>query len=227
MTNHTLKRNVLIILIISTILAIILSVLVYFYPVMTIDVTVTKFIQAGGDTPFKKALALYFFQRVSYLGIPAVSIWMVLITAFIYWTIKYYRESIYFLSTLLAPVFYIIIKDIIHRPRPTNNYAQIIDQQLSPSFPSGHVMFYTVFFGLLFATMFYTKKIPKLMRIIVVILSIVLILSVSVSRIYLGAHWVTDAVGGYLFGFIFLSIILYFYLKKLTIDRDTSPHTKE
>ena len=49
-------------------------------------------------------------------------------------------------------------------------------------------------------------------NIIIGVSSVVLILTISISRIYLGAHWATDVLGGYLFGFIYLGIILKFYL---------------
>jgi undecaprenyl-diphosphatase len=57
------------------------------------------------------------------------------------------------------------------------------------------------------------KNISLFWRIFVGAFSAFLILSVSISRIYLGAHWATDVMGGYLFGFIYLGIILKFYLK--------------
>ena len=215
MTKKVLKKIVTIALIVSTILAIILSVLVYIYPVLTFDISVSKSIQAEGETPGRKALILFFLKGISYLGVPAVSIWMVVAVAFVFWFLKYYRESIYFLATLLAPVADAILKLIIHRPRPTGDVITVFGKEVGSSFPSGHVMFYTVFFGYLFATMFFVNKIPRKMKYLIVILSLSLIVLISISRIYLGAHWITDTIGGYLFGFIFLAVLLYFYLKKL------------
>lgn len=46
-----------------------------------------------------------------------------------------------------------------------------------------------------------------------------LILTVSISRIYLGAHWAIDVIGGYLFGFAYLVIILRYYLKDSRFKR--------
>lgn len=216
MTKNYLKKVAIIVIIISALLAVILSLLVLKYPVMTIDLNTTKFLQAEGDTPARRAILLLFLRSISYLGVPVISIWMVSITALIFWLLKYYRESIYFLATLLAPVVDAVIKLIIHRPRPDGNGILILDpQRISSSFPSGHVMFYTVFFGLLFTTMFFVKKIPKWTKYLIITISLALIILISLSRVYLGAHWVTDTIGGYLFGFIFLSILLYFYLKKL------------
>lgn len=213
MTEVFIKKSVLMVLVVSAIGAIILSFLVYYYPLLTFDMAASKFIQSEGGTTLEKALILFFLKGISSLGIPTVAIWLVVLTAFGFWYLKYYREAIYFLSTLFSPVINFFIKNLINRPRPNSNQVIILDQQNSQSFPSGHVMFFTVFFGYLFVLMFITKKIPRLLRILIVGISVIIISTVSISRIYLGAHWFTDALGGYFFGFIYLSIMLYYYFK--------------
>ena len=57
------------------------------------------------------------------------------------------------------------------------------------------------------------KNIPRFWRMIIGVSSAFLILSVSVSRVYLGAHWATDVIGAYLFGMFYLVLMLTFYLK--------------
>ena len=216
MTKTLLKKIILVVLLFSALGATILSILVYINPVLTVDISVSHYVQSEGDTPLRKALLLFFLRGISYFGIPTVSVWMVIIVAFIFGWLKYYREAIYFLATLLAPAIVAIIKLIIHRPRPIDQYVTIFDNQVtSSSFPSGHVTFYTAFFGYLFVTMLITTRIPLLIRQAVIIISILLIILISISRVYLGAHWLTDALGGYFFGFVFLSVHLYFYLKKI------------
>lgn len=213
MTEALLKKITLIVLIVCSVGILGLSVLVYYVPVLTFDINVSHSLQNEGDSVLKKALILYFLKGVSYLGVPTVAIWLVLAFAFLFWILKYYRENLYCLLTLIAPGINALVKQIIHRPRPISQYVQIFDHEISPSFPSGHVVFYTVFFGYLFTTMFFVKKIPFWIRLAIVVISLILVISVSLSRIYLGAHWVTDAIGGYLLGFILLSILLYFYLR--------------
>ena len=89
----------------------------------------------------------------------------------------------------------------------------------SSGFPSGHVVHYVVFFGFLLTVMLVHKNISLFLKIFVGTLSAFLILAISISRIYIGAHWATDVMGGYLFGFIYLGIILKLYLKDIKFNR--------
>jgi len=109
-------------------------------------------------------------------------------------------------GSLLSTVF----KIAFDRPRP-----DLVPQAVaiaSASFPSGHVVHYVVFFGFLITAMLVNKGFPLFWRLFVSIISAFLICSVSISRIYLGAHWATDVLGGYLFGCIYLGVMLKFYL---------------
>jgi hypothetical protein len=82
------------------------------------------------------------------------------------------------------------------------------------SFPSGHVMFYTVFFS--FLLFFAVTRLPRsLWRAVAVILTGGLIVSVGPSRMYLGAHWLSDVIAAYLFGIIILVFGIEFYLRDL------------
>ena len=123
------------------------------------------------------------------------------------------REACFTLAVILPDLFNILIKIVIHRPRPTLEDAKIFLKFTQTGFPSGHVVHYVVFFGFLLTVMIVDKNIPIFWRISVGLLSAFLILTVSISRIYLGAHWATDVIGGYLFGFAYLGIILRYYLK--------------
>src|SRR6185436_7935994 len=104
-------------------------------------------------------------------------------------------------SIFLADWFNHSLKVLINRPRPSRELVEVLQRFDQISFPSGHVVHYVVFFGFLFAVMLANSRINLFTRVLVSIICIFLIMGVSVSRIYLGAHWATDVIGGYIMGF--------------------------
>ena len=81
-----------------------------------------------------------------------------------------------------------------------------------PSFPSGHVMFYVSAFGFLVAAALANLR-PSALRRGIVAVGGSLIGLVGASRIYLGAHWPSDVVAGYLFGSLYLGGVLELYTR--------------
>ena len=103
-----------------------------------------------------------------------------------------------------------LIKIVVHRPRPGANLVNVIQQLNSYSFPSGHVLTYTAFFGFLFF-LGYTLLKPSLARTALLVISGSLVALIGISRIYVGDHWASDVIGAYLLGSLWLVVCVYIY----------------
>lgn len=188
-----------------------LSLFVKFDPTNTFDARFSKEIQEHQNPALDVAM-----ETISWFGYSPGSIIMVALGALVFLLMKYKREAAFVLLTALSGVVSTIIKVIINRPRPAEPLVHVFKKAAQQSFPSGHVMFYVVYFGFLTILMIQLKDIPKVIRVIVAGISIFLIFSIPFSRIYLGAHWFTDVVGGALAGMLCLYALSYFYEKKAT-----------
>ena len=103
-----------------------------------------------------------------------------------------------------------LIKLAVHRPRPGADLVHVFRQLNDPSFPSGHVLMYTAFFGFLIF-LAYTLLKPSLGRTVLVVILGSLVALVGLSRIYLGDHWASDVTGAYLLGSLWLALSITVY----------------
>ena len=100
-----------------------------------------------------------------------------------------------------------LIKVIIKRIRPSIHPLVL---ETGYSFPSGHTMATTVFYS--FILFFVWKShLPKTLKIIITIPCIIMILSVLISRVYLGVHYISDVTAGLTLSIAYVLIITFFY----------------
>lgn len=118
------------------------------------------------------------------------------------------------------------IKTTVGRPRPADSVVEVIFPHTGLSFPSGHVMFYTTFFGFtFFLALTRLRRSPGRKLLLATCGSLVLL--VGPSRIYLGAHWLSDVVAGHMLGLIILllGIELYVrYVQQRQSSTDSNPN---
>lgn len=103
-----------------------------------------------------------------------------------------------------------LLKVLSGRPRPNESLVQIFATVKHESFPSGHVVFFIEYFGLLFFLAYVLLRRGPLRR-LALLLTGLLIALVGVSRVYLGAHWPSDVMGAYLAGGIWLMVMIEVY----------------
>ncbi|MBP3707992.1 MAG: phosphatase PAP2 family protein [Clostridia bacterium] len=95
------------------------------------------------------------------------------------------------------------LKNIIQRPRPIE--YRIVDEN-GYSFPSGHSMVSMAFYGFLIYLIYKNVK-NKYIKVISMLLLSALIFLIGASRIYLGVHYTSDVIGGFLLAIVYL--VLY------------------
>ena len=109
-----------------------------------------------------------------------------------------------------------LLKIILQRPRPTD--YRIIEET-GYSFPSGHSMISMAFYGYLIYLIYkYAKN--KYIKWTSIILLSILICSIGISRIYLGVHYTSDVLGGFLISIsyliIYISAVNKFFIETIT-----------
>ncbi len=92
------------------------------------------------------------------------------------------------------------LKEVINRARPTAEHLVSVQ---TLSYPSGHAMSATAFYGFLIY-LCYFLKINKWLKGSLIFLCSFLIVSIGISRIYLGVHFPSDIAGGIIAGTIWL-----------------------
>ncbi|NCA87209.1 MAG: phosphatase PAP2 family protein [Clostridia bacterium] len=206
--NDRKKANYLIIGLLVVFL--ILTAIVLLLPTTFIDLEFSEEIQEDSNP------ALDFLMKfISWFGVTPVATTMVLGSALIFAIIRHWREAVFTIATLLVSVITYGIKILINRPRPTEDLVNIVEKAQHQSFPSGHTSFYVVFFGFMIFLLLRNRYFKRWLRYPMVLVMLVLIFSIPVSRVYLGAHWFTDVAAGFVLGILVLWALIWGYLFKL------------
>ena len=105
-----------------------------------------------------------------------------------------------------------LLKRILQRPRPTE--FRIVEET-GYSFPSGHSMVSMAFYGYLIYLIYKYVKNKYIKWSLICLLSFLVIL-IGTSRIYLGVHYTSDVLGGFLISISYLVIYISAVNKFLT-----------
>ncbi len=182
---------------------------VFYHPVIAIDVTITREFQEN-QSPWLQN----FMVAVSYIGnATLVSLGLIILAVVLLWIVDLRLEAIMVaIVSAVSSILNWLIKLIVARPRPSSNLVDVIQHAGGNSFPSGHVMAYVAFWGLLFSFGIILFKGNHWWRSALLIISGLFVVLVGPSRIYLGDHWATDVLGAYLIGSLLLGVSLWIYL---------------
>ncbi len=141
---------------------------------------------------FKSSEITTFFKVVTNLGSTWFIIMLNIIIIISYFILKRKEILIIPINSCLSVIFNNILKIIIRRPRP--NVLRLVKER-NFSYPSGHAMISLLFY--ITVIVLINKSNIKHKKLINVILVVIIIL-IGISRVYLGVHYITDILGGYL-----------------------------
>ncbi len=111
-----------------------------------------------------------------------------------------------------------IVRRIVDMPRPARRTVFVADGNKSPSYPSGHTLFFTGYFGY-HGYLAWADMPPSRKRALALLgLAFVLLLT-GVSRVYRGEHWTSDVIGGYILGSEVLASAVYLRGKGMGNDQ--------
>ena len=191
-------RNIKIFTYLKIILFLLLVFVAVYYPTNEFDVITSNLLQIKILGQTAKIISTIFNDKILLLI-------MVLLSAFLFW-IKEAKKAIFiFFSAGFGGLILFIIKYTVQRVRPLPEVFS------GYSFPSGHSTIVVVFFiSLLFVI---NKK--KFLS----MLAIFAIIAVPVSRVVLGAHFISDVVAGLLLGSIVVDFMKVYYKKIYNIIR--------
>lgn len=106
------------------------------------------------------------------------------------------------LNLIISSILNILLKNILQRPRPTE--YRIINET-GYSFPSGHSMISMAFYGFIIYLVYKYVKNKYIKYGLIIFLSILIIL-IGISRIYLGVHYTSDVLAGFMISISYLIV---------------------
>lgn len=150
-----------------------------------------------------------FFKAVTILGSwEIVGVISIIVGIIFLWRKNNRAAIVLWLTLFLNESIVYLLKNTVDRLRPLN--ALIVETDYS--FPSGHSAIAVAFYG--FLTFILLQKCKNRgQKIVIVTLAILLIFLIGISRLYLGVHYATDIIGGYVVGGSVLIIAIRFLLK--------------
>ena len=203
MNNKTKNIIKWILCAITAILAIVVTINVKNGRILELDLNIYKFFSENiiNDklTPIVKV--------ITHIG-GAKIVFVLTVLAII--LIKGLKNKLFLLTGIVGTAgINVVLKHIIQRERP--NINRLIPEK-GYSFPSGHSMMSMAFYGMLIFLIFKYVKNTALKWTLIVILTI-LLSTIGITRIYLGVHYPSDVIGGFLVSLTYLFILTEIYNK--------------
>lgn len=170
--------------------------------------------RAVGELAFPGDERVFRFFSTLTASFWAITLWAALLVAMLAW-----RRWLAATALLAFPVVggvNTVIRLLVRRPRPDwaeLNFPWMTPEQIANSatwndrvsYPSGHVVGAVLFYGFVFILAGHIRPAP--LRYLARTACVVVIVFAGISRVWLGAHWVGDVLGGYALGGLALLLV--------------------
>jgi membrane-associated phospholipid phosphatase len=181
------------------------------HPLVPADITISQRLQGNRQPSLKKVVHL-----LSEVGKAPVLTLSSSITGLILWRRQLRLEAVMVIGTsVTSSLCKDLFQFIVNRPRPAPPLVEVMEKPHGPGFPSGHVIASVAFWGWL--SILIGKRLDGKygwQRSLLAIPTF-FVAAVGPVRVYLGDHWTSDVLGGYLLGGAWLGFAyqLYRFLK--------------
>ncbi|MEU8528334.1 phosphatase PAP2 family protein [Streptomyces sp. NPDC048629] len=147
---------------------------------------------------------------------------LIVVTVVVLWLRRERRLAVWTaLASVLTAVTQRVVKALVDRPRPS--WPDPVDSAQYEAFPSGHAMTATVTWGLLLWVLALHWQERWRGWSVLVVAALVSVVGVGWTRVYLGVHWTSDVVEGWLLGACLVCVTVLTYRSRLwrRIDEET------
>ena len=145
------------------------------------------------------------FETLTFLGNTATLVTVAAIAAALLVVRKLPRAAVFSVLSLLALPLDVAIKDVVERARPNSDIVRVLTPVSGYSFPSGHSMGSAAVYGMLaYLTFVHLRRAKRAVSVSFGVLPF----AIALSRIYVGAHWMSDVLAGLSAGaFVVLALV--------------------
>jgi membrane-associated phospholipid phosphatase len=187
----------------------VLSYMAHAQAFFAVDPLIENSIQAGIPASLGRVL-----DAVSWVGFPPQVDAIIGVGILIVLTLGYRWEALCLaFAGVTGAVSWFAMAVLVDRPRPSPDLVHVERMLGLGSYPSGHVLNLTAFFGSLFIVSWLGMR-PGWYRGIIQTVSALLVVCIGVARIYSGEHWPSDVLAGYLQGSVIVALTVLLYVRR-------------
>lgn len=177
-------------------------------PIIAFDQALTHELHARTIGP---ALAVY--RGISLLGMEGVALLTLAACAVCLWRRRWRDLGLWTGAVAGGFILNNVLKLLFARPRPVMLNPTVMEQTFS--FPSGHAMMSLIAWGLLALLLCRRRHTQRpALHLLIVAAAALLIVLVGISRLALGAHFLTDVVAGFAAGAVWLAACVWLYTRR-------------